>query len=76
MKNILKKPKVLVSVIGLVAVIVVIIVFIITASKPQAEFVTVGRQNITQSISASGVVKAATSIGLAFVGGGRIVIDG
>ncbi len=72
MKKIFKEPKLIISIIGAVAVIAVIIVFVVTSSKPQAQFAIAKRQNITQSVKSSGEVKASTSIDLAFVRGGRI----
>ncbi|MEI7777041.1 MAG: efflux RND transporter periplasmic adaptor subunit [bacterium] len=72
MKKILKEPKHIISLVGAVAVVVVIIVFVTTSTKPQSQFAIVKHQDITESVKASGEVKAATSIDLAFVRGGRI----
>ncbi len=72
MKKIFKEPKLIISIIGAIAIVAVIVVFVATSSKPQAQFAVAKRQDITQSVKASGEVKAATSIDLAFVRGGRI----
>jgi len=72
MKKVLSSPKVILSIVGGIAVLAVIYVFITSSSHPSNQFVTVTRENVVEAVTSPGTVKAAESIDLGFERGGRI----
>jgi HlyD family secretion protein len=71
-KRFVSSPKaIILSVLG-ISIIAVVWVFASSSYKPSIVYAVAKRQNVVETITAPGVVKAAQSIDLGFVGSGKI----